>query len=610
MKTFRFLALLLALAGVAGAQAQSLKISGTVTDGSGAPLRGVTVVEQGTTKGVSTDAKGFYTISVPKGATLVFSYIGYDTQKRKVAAAATVNVVLRASVVACEEQVVVEVGYGTRNRKELTGHSPAVKMAYDALQLAAAPNDYYPGGEEHASFRENRFITVDKQPLSTFSLDVDGASYTNARRKLSAGVIPDKDAVRTEEFVNYFSYNYPKPTGSDPLRITCEAARCPWNPKNNLVRIGIKAREIPSDNLPATNFVFLIDVSGSMYGRLPLVRSSMKLLVNNLRAKDRVSIVTYAGAAGLALPATSGEDRQKIREALDALTAGGSTAGGEGIRLAYKTARANFIAGGNNRIILCTDGDFNVGVSSVGELEKLIEQERKSGVFLSVLGYGMGNYKDDRMQTLAEKGNGNYAYIDNLQEANKVLVSEFGSTMYVVAKDAKLQVEFNPACVQAYRLVGYESRLLRDEDFNDDRVDAGDIGAGHCVTALYEVIPASAADSRQGTVDPLKYQRPTLETPSSAAEMMTVKLRYKAPDGDVSKKMEVAVPNRLSAPSADFRFASAVAMFAQLVRDSDFKGEATYAKAVDLARQGLDYDPAGYRGEFVRIASAVETLVK
>ncbi|MDR1092438.1 MAG: VWA domain-containing protein, partial [Prevotella sp.] len=305
--------------------------------------------------------------------------------------------------------------------------------------------------EEYSQFAENKFQRAKDEPLSTFSVDVDAASYSNMRRFINRGTLPEKDAVRIEELINYFSYNYPEPTGSDPVKISAEVGNCPWNNQNRLVKIGLKARNIAGDNLPASNFVFLIDVSGSMEGptRLGLVKSSLKLLVNNLREKDRVAIVVYAGAAGEVLSSTSGSNKQKIKEALENLSAGGSTAGGAGIQLAYKIAKKNFIKGGNNRIILCTDGDFNVGVSSDDGLQKLIEQERKSGVFLSILGYGMGNYKDKKMQVLAQTGNGNHAYIDNLQEANKVLVNEFGATMYTVAKDVKLQVEFNPAKVQA-----------------------------------------------------------------------------------------------------------------------------------------------------------------
>ena len=471
--------------------------------------------------------------------------------------------------------------------------------------------------EEYSSFTENKFLLAKDVPLSTFSADVDGASYSNVRRMINGGILPGKDAVRVEEFVNYFSYDYPQPTGSDPVRIITETGVCPWNENHRLVKIGLKAKEIPSSNLPKSNFVFLIDVSGSMWGatRLDLVKSSLKLLVNNLREQDRVAIVVYAGAAGEVLPSTSGADKQKIREALDNLTAGGSTAGGDGIQLAYKIAKKNFIEGGNNRIILCTDGDFNVGVSSNEGLEQLIEQERKSGVFLSILGYGMGNYKDAKMQTLAQAGNGNHAYIDNLQEANKVLVSEFGSTMYAVAKDVKLQIEFNPTKVQAYRLVGYETRLLNKEDFNDDTKDAGEMGAGHTVTAFYEIILVGVKSNMIGSVDPLKYQKKVDEIPLAnsinSPELLTVKLRYKQPTADISKKIEMPViDNGKNDVSDDFRFASAAVMFGQLLRDSQYKGNATYDNVVALAKKGLENDQQGYRREFVRLVEATKGLMK
>jgi Ca-activated chloride channel family protein len=471
--------------------------------------------------------------------------------------------------------------------------------------------------EEYEAFKENRFLSAVQHPLSTFSLDVDAASYGNIRRMINQGQMPEKDAVRVEEMINYFSYDYPQPSEGHPVRIVTETAVCPWNKKHKMVRIGVKAKEIPSETLPASNFVFLLDVSGSMFSanKLPLVKASMKLLVNNLRPKDRVAIVTYAGAAGEVLPSTSASDKQKIIEALDNLQAGGSTAGGAGIQLAYKIAEKNLVKGGNNRVILCTDGDFNVGVSSTGELESLIEAKRKSGVFLTVLGYGMGNYKDNKLQTLAQKGNGNHAYIDNLQEANKVLVNEFGGTMYAVAKDVKLQVEFNPNFVNAYRLIGYESRLLNDEDFNDDSKDAGELGAGHTVTALYEIVPVGV-DVPVGSVDKLKYQQTgndvSLPKFPDSKELLTVKLRYKEPDKDVSRKLEVPVPaNRVSVNvSQDFNFAMAAALFGQLLRDSNFTGNAKYSDVINLARKGLDNDPNGYRREFIRLAKAVEQLEK
>ena len=466
-------------------------------------------------------------------------------------------------------------------------------------------------GEEYNPIKENVFNLVSKAPLSTFSIDVDAASYSNMRRYINQGSLPAPDAIRTEELINYFTYNYGLPECKDPVKISLEAGTCPWNEKHRIVHIGLKAKEIAGDKLPASNLVFLIDVSGSMEGRnrLDLVKSSLKLLVNNLRKKDRVAIVVYAGSAGEVLPSTSGKNKQKIREALDQLSAGGSTAGGEGIQLAYKIAKKNFINGGNNRIILCTDGDFNVGISSKDGLEKLIETERKSGVFLTVLGYGMGNYKDNRMQVLAEKGNGNHAYIDNLQEANKILVNEFGGTIYTVAKDVKLQVEFNPAQIQAYRLIGYESRMLRDEDFNDDTKDAGEMGAGHTVTALYEIVPVGVEFEYGKNIDPLKYQANDTENKTRSKELLTVKMRYKLPDENVSKMLEkVLTDNKSGQTSTDFRFSSAVAMFGQLIRNSEYKGNATFDKVITLAKNAYGEDEQGYRREFVRLVETAKGL--
>ena len=469
--------------------------------------------------------------------------------------------------------------------------------------------------EEYPTFDENRFLSAKMHPLSTFSLDVDVASYGNMRRIINQGKIPSKDVIRTEELINYFSYDYPGPTGEHPVNITTEVAPCPWKDKHKIVKIGIKAKEIPTENLPYSNFVFLIDVSGSMHGptRLDLVKSSLKLLVNNLRDKDRVAIVVYAGAAGEVLPSTKGKDRQKILEALESLNAGGSTAGGAGIQLAYKIAEKNFIAKGNNRIILCTDGDFNVGISSISELEKLIESKRETGIYLTILGYGMGNYKDSKLQTLSQKGNGNHAYIDNIQEANRVLVQEFGSTMYAVANDVKLQIEFNPAYVNYYRLIGYETRLLNNEDFNDDKKDAGELGSGHTVTALYEIIPVGVENPYKGNVDDLKYQKEKTNVSDYSSEMLTVKLRYKKPGESESKKIEVpvsSISDDIRAISNDFKFILSVAMFGQLLRDSEFKGNATYSKVVDLAKEGIDNDEYGYRREFVRLVEAVNQMAK
>lgn len=613
MKTNRLRAtmfgLLVAIISLGNVNAETFIVKGKVTDAAdGSGIIGCTVQVKGTTRSTITNVDGEYTIRADKGERLVFSYIGYEKQEAEVKSE-RLNIRLKTSSQVLEECVVV--GYGTQKMVSLCGAVGHVTPGIMASRMYADGMN----AEEYKEIAENNFKTVSESPLSTFSIDVDAASYSNMRRYINKGELPPADAIRTEELINYFSYDYPQPTGNDPVKITTEVGACPWNVKHRLVRIGLKAKEIPTDKLPVSNLVFLIDVSGSMYGpqRLGLVQSSLKLLVNNLRDEDRVAIVVYSGSAGEKLPSTSGSDKQKIREAIDELTAGGSTAGGAGIKLAYKIAKQNFVKGGNNRIILCTDGDFNVGVSSDEGLEKLIEQERKSGVFLTVLGYGMGNYKDSKMQVLAEKGNGNHAYIDNLQEANRVLVNEFGATMHTVAKDVKLQIEFNPSQVQAYRLIGYESRLLKDEDFNNDAKDAGEMGAGHTVTAFYEVVPAGIKSDFTGKVDDLKYQKtkPTPAATNNSKELLTVKLRYKAPDGNTSKKIEQPlIGDNKEKVSSDFRFASAVAMFGQLLRDSDFKGAATYDKVISLVKTSLDNDEKGYRREFIRLAETAEGLAK
>ena len=611
MRTNQFraimLVLLMAVICLGTMNAQTITVTGIVTDAAdGTSITGCSVVNNRSKSGAITDVNGRYSIQAQKGDVLLFRFIGYKEEKR-VVKSAKLDVKMKTDDVALEECVVV--GYGTMKTKAMTGAYVAV------CPTAMYDMDTRMNTEEYDRIQENGFKSVADTPLSTFSIDVDPASYSNMRRFINRGELPPADAIRTEELVNYFSYDYPKPTGNDPVKITVEAGTCTWNTAHRLVRIGLKAKDIPTEQLPASNLVFLIDISGSMWGanRLDLVKSSLKLLVNNLRNKDKVAIVTYAGSAGVKLEATSGGDKQKIREAIDELTAGGSTAGGAGIHLAYQIAKKNFISDGNNRIILCSDGDFNVGVSSAEGLEQLIEKERKSGVHLTVLGYGMGNYKDKKIQVLAEKGNGNHAYIDNLQEANRVLVGEFGATLHTVAKDVKLQVEFNPSQVQAYRLIGYESRLLKDEDFNNDAKDAGDMGAGHTVTAFYEVIPAGVKNEYVGKVDDLKYQKKEKMTlkPTGSDELLTVKLRYKAPDKDVSRKMELPfVDNKGDSVSSDFRFASAVAMFGQLLRDSDFKGTADYDKVIKLAKQGLNNDERGYRREFIRLVEAAKGLEK
>jgi Ca-activated chloride channel family protein len=467
--------------------------------------------------------------------------------------------------------------------------------------------------EDYKKIDDNEFKEVTKDPLSTMSIDVDRASYSNIRRFITQGNLPPADAVRVEEMINYFSYEYPQPTGDAPFSINTEFTDCPWNKNHQVVHIGIQGREIKTDKLPANNLVFLIDVSGSMSdpNKLPLVKSGLRLLVDQLRSQDKVSLVVYAGNAGLVLAPTSGSEKEKIMQAIENLDAGGSTAGGQGIELAYAQAKESFIKEGNNRVILATDGDFNVGVSSDGELVRLIEKKREEGVFLTVLGFGTGNYKDSKMEQLADKGNGNYAYIDDILEAKKVLVKEMGGTLLTIAKDVKIQIEFNPAKVKAYRLVGYENRLLNKEDFNDDKKDAGELGSGHTVTAIYEIVPAGSPDQGWASVDELKYQK-TVAAPVSATtnEILTVKFRYKEPKEHKSKLITQVVTNSKKNISENCQFACAVAEFGMILRDSKFKGEADFSSVLALAKQSKGKDEDGYRAEFIRLVETAQLLKK
>ena len=467
--------------------------------------------------------------------------------------------------------------------------------------------------ESYSPIADNGFLAVPDNPLSTFSIDVDTASYSMVRRFLNQRQLPPRDAVRVEEMVNYFTYNYRPPTDRRPFAANVEIASCPWNEKHRLVRIGLKGREVAIDKRPPSNLVFLVDVSGSMQSpnKLPLVKQSLRLLAQRLTESDQVSLVVYAGKAGEVLPPTSGNNKQEILDALDRLEAGGSTHGSQGIQLAYHTATENFIPGGVNRVILCTDGDFNVGVTSPGELVQLIEDKARSGVFLTVLGFGMGNYKDSTVEMLADKGNGNYAYIDTIAEGRKVLADQMSGTLVTIAKDVKIQVEFNPAQASAYRLVGYENRLLNKEDFNNDQKDAGDIGAGHTVTALYEVVPVGVSLDVPG-VDPLRYQKPTqLSNAAHTEELLTLKLRYKEPEGETSKLMTAAVTDthrRYAQASDDFKFASAVAAFGMVLRDSPYKGTASFDSVWELAREGQGRDAEGYREEFVKLVELTKAI--
>jgi len=448
-----------------------------------------------------------------------------------------------------------------------------------------------------------------KTPLSTFSVDVDRASYANVRRMLENNQQPYADAVRIEEMINYFNYDYPQPKGKDPFSVNLEISNCPWNKGHQLLSIGLQGKDIDVHNVPNSNLVFLIDVSGSMSdaNKLPLLKSSFKILIEKLRQKDRVAMVVYAGAAGVVLPSTSCDEKEKIMAAFNQLEAGGSTAGGEGIKLAYKIAKENFIDGGNNRVILATDGDFNIGESSDASMVRLIENKREDGIFLTVLGFGMGNYKDSKMEKLSNAGNGNYAYIDNVLEAKKTLGKEFFGTIYTIAKDVKIQIEFNPAQVKAYRLIGYENRMLRAEDFNDDTKDAGEIGAGHTVTALYELIPANSKEEVPG-IDELEYQKSSVV---KSNDLMTLKLRYKKPDADVSQLIKQKVTKSdivKNNTSNNFKWACSVAEFGLLLRGSKFKGDANYEQLIERSKNAKGQDNEGYRAEFIKLVEIAQLL--
>ncbi|MEM5767131.1 MAG: VWA domain-containing protein [Bacillota bacterium] len=462
--------------------------------------------------------------------------------------------------------------------------------------------------EEYGHKYDNTYQEAAKIPLSTFSLDVDTAAYSNVRRFLNTGKLPPADAVRTEEMINYFTYDYPQPEGEHPFSLTTEVQTCPWAPQHKLVMIGLQGKNIPREAMPPGNLVFLIDVSGSMAdaNKLPLLKTAFKMLVKQLRPEDTVTMVVYAGAAGVALEPTPGNEKQKILAAIDSLEAGGSTAGGEGLKLAYKLAGEQFKPGGNNRVILATDGDFNVGITSEGELTRLIEERRNEGIFLSVLGFGMGNIKDNKMELLADKGNGNYAYIDNALEAKKVMIEQMAGTLYTIAKDVKLQVEFNPAQVKYYRLIGYENRVLENRDFNDDKKDAGEMGAGHAVTAFYEIIPAGSAETA-GATDPLRYQQ-SVVIPSD--DLLQVKIRYKKPGEENSRLFSQRLNSKeaAGAPSENFRFAASVAEYALLLRDSEFKGQASYRHVLEAARSVQGPDAEGYRAEFIRLVEISRLL--
>jgi Ca-activated chloride channel family protein len=495
--------------------------------------------------------------------------------------------------------------------------APSTPVAMEAKEMPP-PSEPSAGKdlsqEDYNLITDNPFYLAQTDPLSTFAIDVDSAAYSNVRRYLNDGMLPPPDAVRIEELVNYFNYDYPEPKDNKPFAINTEVAIAPWQPKHQLVRIGLQGKKIANESLPPSNLVFLFDVSGSMNepNKLPRLKSAFRLLVNELRPEDRISIVVYAGAAGLVLPPTSGSEKETILNALDSLEAGGSTAGGEGIELAYQQAAESFIQDGNNRVILATDGDFNVGMSSDAELIRLIEKKREQDIFLTVLGFGSGNLKDAKMEQLANNGNGNYAYIDSILEAKKVFVTEMGGTLVTLAKDVKIQVEFNPNQVQAYRLIGYENRLLAAQDFNDDTKDAGELGAGHQVTALYEIVPVgvdSPIDLPE--IDGLKYQETTPSNTDFSNELMQLKLRYKQPTGDESALITQAIANQTKPwreTSDNFKFAAAVAEFGMLLRDSKYRGESSFDQVIELAQGSKGADLEGDRSEFIQLTKTAQAL--
>lgn len=612
---------------------QVKKVTGIVSDASG-PLPGASITVKETRKGTSTNIDGAYSIEVKKGQTLVFNFIGYQQQSVKVGDGTVINVTLKESNQTLEEVVLTghapgsDAKYGSESQKGnmlIGGRAPGMRV-HSSPQITSTdrknhnnnhqPVQHVPNDQEdYNSLIENIFESPTTAPLSTFSIDVDNASYTNIRRFINNGQKVPKDAVRVEEMINFFKYDYPQPKDNNPFSITTNYSDCPWNKNHKLVRIGLQGKNIETKNLPASNLVFLIDVSGSMNqdNRLSLVIQSLKVLVGQLRNQDKVAIVVYAGAAGLVLPSTSGGEKQTIINALEKLNAGGSTAGGAGIQLAYKTAEENFIKGGNNRVILATDGDFNVGASSNADMEHLIEDKRKSGVFLTCLGYGMGNYKDSKMEVLANKGNGNYAYIDNMQEANRFLGKEYKGSMFAIAKDVKIQIEFNPKHVQSYRLIGYENRKLRPEDFVNDAIDAGELGSGHTVTALYEIIPTGIQSTYFKTPADLKYTKAEPTATKFNEELATIKFRYKKPDSDTSIEMVQVIENKpvpLASVSDDFRFSAAVAWFGLKLRESKLIANTSSDDIKKLAQQSMTNDQDGYKAELIRLMETVNGFVE
>jgi Ca-activated chloride channel family protein len=604
---------ILIIAAAAIAFTESRNITGKISNDQGKPLAGVNVSVKGAPTGTIADLKGNYKITVnQEDKVLVFSFVGYATVEQKIGDRSIINVIMHPGIIAAEDMIVAD--YRAKKENAYSSAPMAAGAVHESRAYFKRYNNNF-NTEGYSPINENGYKSVKNNPLSTFSIDVDNASYSNIRRFINAGSLPPADAVRIEEMINYFNYDYPEPRGEHPFSVYTETAVCPWNNRHQLLQVGLRGKSIDKSSLPPSNLVFLIDVSGSMssQNKLPLLKSAFGLLVNELRPQDHVAIVVYAGAAGLVLASTPGNRKEAIMSAIDNLEAGGSTAGGAGLKLAYREAEKNFVKSGNNRIILATDGDFNVGESSNGGIERLVEEKRELGVFITVLGFGMGNVKDDKMEIIADKGNGNYSYIDNLQEARKVLVREFGGTLFTIAKDVKFQLEFNPARVESYRLIGYENRLLNDEDFNDDTKDAGEMGAGHMVTALYEIVPAGS-DEKIPSVDPLKYQDShKIREKDYSNELLTIKVRYKKPGGNTSMLLEKPVresDNEIDGASENLRFASAVAEFGMILRESEFKGNSTLEGAARLAKSARGEDEDGYRSELIRLIATVRDMRK
>lgn len=580
------------------AQRGPYSIKGKVTDEqTGETIPGANIGISGV-KGVgtSTNFEGEFSLGdLREGDHLIVSFVGYFPRKIPVTFPCDSLVIqLKQDSTMLKDEVII--GYGTA-KGSMRRRAPRAYHSFNNLK-----------DERYNDIKPNVFLLTEKEPLSTFALDVDQASYTNIRRMIELGQEIPAEAVRTEEFVNYFTYNYPGPNNQAPLRITQYYTDCPWNEGHRLLMVGLKAQEIPREKLPASNFVFLIDNSGSMSeaNRLPLVVSSLKMLTSQLRADDRISIITYGGGSKILLEGGSGEEKEKIFHILEGISADGYTPGQEGIETAYKLASTYFIPGGNNRVILASDGDFNVGASTPKLLEKLIAKKREENIFLTVLGFGMGNYKDDIMQTLAEKGNGNYAYIDNAKEAERIMIGQFAGTAFTLAKDVKIQIEFNPAAVAAYRLIGYESRLLENEDFNNDLKDGGELGVGQTMTAVYEIIPSGVKSSLLPSVDPPRYGKVLKKQSDSSttSEIAYIKIRYKTPEGSISKKIEVPI---LNAPvpfenaHPDVRFAAAVIEFAQLISQNPNKGTSSFEHALSAAQNAKGDDLRGERAEFIQL---------